>query len=304
MTDFTMHSHQPISCAHVESLASEWVDGTLAPDVRSRIEAHLDDCESCANLVADLAAIASEAHALPRLEPSRDLWAGIAARIETPVTVLEPRRVVAVSSSRWWKSAVAAAALVAVTAGVTWHLATRSVRDEVASTAAPAPAASSDATGTGSAPMPTGTTAPDSGPATLQEQPAQAAQPTTRVAAGTPRAASGARPAVGTGGRRPALAAAPAVVPVAAPLSAAAQAYDREIAGMRALVTERRKDLDPTTVRVLERNLEIIDQAIAESRAALVQDPASGLLAEQLTRAMKRKLELLRSAADLPARIS
>jgi hypothetical protein len=87
-------------------------------------------------------------------------------------------------------------------------------------------------------------------------------------------------------------------------LPPAAQAYDHEITAMRALVRERRGTLDSTTVRVLERNLQIIDQAIAESRAALAQDPASGLLAEQLTRAMRRKLELLRTVADLPARTS
>jgi hypothetical protein len=87
-------------------------------------------------------------------------------------------------------------------------------------------------------------------------------------------------------------------------LPRAARAYDREIEAMRAVVAARRESLDPVTVRVLERNLKIIDEAIAESRAALLQDPASGLLADQLTRSMRRKLDLLRTAADLPARIS
>lgn len=297
MTDFIMHSDQPLSCAHVESLASEWVDGALALETRAAIDAHLDACDACASLLADLAAIASEARALPRLAPSRDLWAGVAARIETPVAVLQPRRVSAAPRHQWWKAAVAAAALVAVTAGVTWRLATDSVQRETIAAGAQTPISAPGASATGSAPVLAPTTVPDSGPAAV-------AMPTpavTQVAARGSRTPSGARQAAATGGRR----SAPATsAVVAAPLPVAAQAYDREIAGMRMIITERRKDLDPTTVRVLERNLRIIDQAIAESRAALAQDPASGLLAEQLTRAMKRKLELLRTAADLPARIS
>ena len=144
------------------------------------------------------------------------------------------------------------------------------------------------------------TSAPDSGAASITS-PVQSSSPSTRVAT---RDGRGTRQAGTPVTRRDATPTAAATPVVAVALPPAAAAYDREIVAMRALITERRKDLDPVTVRVLERNLKIIDQAIAESRAALVQDPASGLLAEQLTRAMRRKLELLRTAADLPARIS
>lgn len=71
---------------------------------------------------------------------------------------------------------------------------------------------------------------------------------------------------------------------------------------MRSVLRERRGQLDSATVRVLERNLKLIDDAITESRAALARDPESGLLADELTRAMRRKLELLRTAAAMPAR--
>lgn len=291
MTDFLMNTDQPLSCAHVESLASEWVDGSLAPDVRAAVEAHLDGCESCANLIADVAAIASEARTLPRLEPSRDLWAGIEARIAAPVIALEPRRVTAAPSRRWWTTAAAAAALIAVTAGVTWRLTIDRARNEamvaIAGRSAPSPNAVVATPGTGSAPTLATATATDSGPRSIPSG--------VRVVRDDARGVRSVRRADATDS--------PAAERLA-PLPRAAQAYDHEIAGMRALVAERRDSLDPVTVRVLERNLRIIDQAIAESRAALAQDPKSGLLAEQLTRAMKRKLELLRTAADLPARIS
>ena len=299
MTDFTMHTDQPLSCARVESLASEWVDGALSPELRASIEAHLDGCESCSNLVADLAAIASEARALPRLEPSRDLWAGIEARIAAPVIALEPGRVTAAPPRRWWMQVAAAAALVAVTAGVTWRLTVDRARQDamaMASGNVPAPAPVAATPATGSAPSLATTTAPDSGPLGGA---LGGAQPGARVVRNEGRRAPIARDAVRRDTDRDERGPAPL-----APLPRAAQAYDHEIQAMRTLVAERRDSLDPVTVRVLERNLRIIDQAIAESRAALAQDPKSGLLAEQLTRAMRRKLELLRTAADLPARIS
>jgi hypothetical protein len=66
-------------------------------------------------------------------------------------------------------------------------------------------------------------------------------------------------------------------------------------------LAQRRTELDPKTIAVLEASLRVIDQAIAESRAALERDPASRFLNQQLTRTLDRKLELLRTAALLPA---
>lgn len=76
---------------------------------------------------------------------------------------------------------------------------------------------------------------------------------------------------------------------------------DREVATLQAIVDERRDQLDPRTVAVLEANLALIDRAIAESRAALEADPASRFLAAQVARAYQSKLTLLRGAARLPA---
>lgn len=54
-------------------------------------------------------------------------------------------------------------------------------------------------------------------------------------------------------------------------------------------------------MRVIEHNLAIIDAAIAQSRAALAKDPASGFLNDQLNSALDQKVELLRTVALLPA---
>ncbi len=85
-----------------------------------------------------------------------------------------------------------------------------------------------------------------------------------------------------------------------ASLNASVSQMDREIAALQAIVAERRSELEPQTVAVLEANLRLIDQAIAESRAALDADPASQFLTSQFTRAYTSKLTLLRDAATLP----
>jgi hypothetical protein len=77
--------------------------------------------------------------------------------------------------------------------------------------------------------------------------------------------------------------------------------YGKEIALLQKIVSQRKTQLDSSTVAIIERNLEIIDAAIEQSRAALARDPASMMLSEQLTHALDKKVELLRTAALLPA---
>ncbi len=78
--------------------------------------------------------------------------------------------------------------------------------------------------------------------------------------------------------------------------------YDQQISAMRQILDQRRDRLDPKTVAIIEKNLRVIDTAIAESRAALARDPANGFLAGQLDATLNTKLELLRTVAMLPAR--
>ena len=78
--------------------------------------------------------------------------------------------------------------------------------------------------------------------------------------------------------------------------------YEREIDGLRTIVRDRRSQLDPKTLAVIEKNLSVIDSAIAESRAALLKDSSSAFLVDQLDHALDTKLTLLRTVALLPAR--
>jgi hypothetical protein len=77
--------------------------------------------------------------------------------------------------------------------------------------------------------------------------------------------------------------------------------YGKEIEMLQRIVSQRKTQLDSSTIAIIEKNLQIIDAAIGQSRAALAKDPASMLLSGQLTRALDKKVELLRTAALLPA---
>jgi hypothetical protein len=200
-------------------------------------EAHRETCAECTTTWAELEAISAEARALPTLTPSRDLWDGIAARIDGAARATAPttagHRALARAERRWFSApalryAAAAALLVTVTAAVTWRIAT----DELV------PADPGEASGVGNV-----------------------------------RNASYESDFV---------------------------AMDLEIGALQVLLDERRTQLDPTTVAVLEQSMRLIDQAIAESRAALANDPASQFLAAQLARSYTTKLTLLRSTATMP----
>ena len=92
----------------------------------------------------------------------------------------------------------------------------------------------------------------------------------------------------------------PAVTP-AGGLGAAAPRYDAAVADLQRVLTAGRGTLDSSTVQVLERNLALIDRAIADAQRALAADPGNAYLNAHLARTMRQKLDLLRHAASLAA---
>lgn len=107
------------TCETFEAALPAWLDGTLAHDERERAERHRAGCAACAALVTDLEAIMTNARQLPDLEPSRDLWPDIEARIAPRVLELPARAATpapALPLRRW----LAAVALVTVSITGTW----------------------------------------------------------------------------------------------------------------------------------------------------------------------------------------
>jgi anti-sigma factor RsiW len=76
--------------------------------------------------------------------------------------------------------------------------------------------------------------------------------------------------------------------------------YEAPIRELQQALTQRRSQLDTSTVRVIEQSLTVIDAAIRQAKAALAKDPNNTYLNGHLQRAFDRKLDLLRQAATLP----
>jgi len=270
-----------MTCEEFDAALPDHLEGTLDERLHASVAKHLSECVRCASLVRDLDKIRKEAAALPDLVPSRDLWQGIEARIAAPVIPLtarpEPRR-------RFFAPAwmgVAAAALILITAGVTYTLTARSFETGTATVAQvtptrPAPAQPGSDTGV-TEPSPT----------------------TNQSEAGGTGARAGTTPSTAVASESSPRRSAPIARMVNQQVSE--DVYSREIAMLQKIVTDRRTQLDSSTVAIIERNLRIIDAAIAQSRAALANDPASRLLSDQLTHALDKKVELLRTAALLPS---
>jgi anti-sigma factor RsiW len=71
------------------------------------------------------------------------------------------------------------------------------------------------------------------------------------------------------------------------------------VAVLEQTLARNRSRLDTGTVRVIEKNLAIIDRAIRDAQSALAADPANAYLNQHLAQETRRKLELLRQAATL-----
>ena len=87
--------------------------------------------------------------------------------------------------------------------------------------------------------------------------------------------------------------------PPVAEVSFADAQYDAAVADLEKALTKGRSRLDPSTVAIVEQNLQIIDHAIAQARQALETDPANSYLSSHLVETRRKKLDLLRRAAAL-----
>ena len=89
------------------------------------------------------------------------------------------------------------------------------------------------------------------------------------------------------------------VASVVQELEAAAGHYDKAIRDLEQIARSDSGVLDPQLAGVLQKNLQVIDQAIGESRAALKAQPASQDAQESLFDAMRSKVVLLQQTVEL-----
>ncbi len=283
-TDIVHPTDATPDCTRFEAQCGGYMERNLDQVVQAWMTAHQSECASCAALVRELEAVVAESQALPGISPSRDLWSGIEARLDTTVIPISASATHTRIAGTVRTFAIAATMLVAVTSGITWRVASRGnvTASPLASPLAlpavvAATADSENAFGLPGASVEivsasSSTTSSASASASTSPAPTSrfATRRVSRDAARDDRDDTDAD-----------------VV------------YEREISALRHIVNERFVELDTVTVRELRRNLNIIDRAIGDSRQALARDPRSALLATQLDRVLETKLALLRRVALL-----
>jgi hypothetical protein len=291
MTD---QMNEAMNCDRFADGLADFLERDVPESARAEMEAHALSCGDCGPLLADLRRLRIDAANLPELAPSRDLWDGISARIETPVVELSGRNEGTTSVRRRLFSrevwlGLAAAGLVGITATVTHEVTKRSIAPATQTVAASRPSADTSPTATLYSPAAASASSAPSSAVASNSADAMAARnftrdsmkfaprPPVKVGAPSARLASNAKPS-------------------------AEETYDNEIAKLRAVLRSRRGDLDSTTVAVVDKNLKIIDDAISQCRLALQKDPASRYLMQSLNDALDSKVQLLRTAATLPPR--
>ena len=90
-----------------------------------------------------------------------------------------------------------------------------------------------------------------------------------------------------------------AVQSIADDLTTAERHYQSAIAKLEQVAKTNDGSIDPATAAILEKNLQVIDQAIAESRTALKAEPESAPARDSLFEALRQKVTVLQNTIAL-----
>jgi anti-sigma factor RsiW len=224
-----------MACPQYINSIHEAVDGTIGSIRRAELELHVDTCDACRALLADLRRIRDAAAALPALDPPDGAWLQIAGRLRHEGRVAPAPMAAAMRRSYGVWLAAAAAVILVVASTLLLLPRFRSTPD--------APQTASTAPGN----------APDSRTVESVQNQVDAAQ----------------------------------------------QQFEKAIADLEKVAKANQQALDPETSATIDRNLGIIDQAIAENRAAVSSEPTSVAARETLFQALRSKVTLLQDTISL-----
>lgn len=244
---------------------NDLVDGVLSPADESRARTHLDRCSECRARLDDLQATLREVATVAReIAPPEESWPLLRAEIDR-------RKLVTLE-----------------TAGP--EAAPTGARSELAPGSAAAPPSQR---------MPA---SPARTRTTMRWKLAAAAivlvAASSAVTAVVMRHGAGTTPAVATS-ITPTPRDLPPATTLPAAMTEAERGYLASVEELSAALEMARSQLAPATIAIVERNLALIDSAIAESREALAHDPGNRVLMAVLDGTYRQKLELLRRAAQL-----
>jgi hypothetical protein len=248
-----------MSCTEYNAALDEWVDGTLSPDARARLEGHFETCASCRALANDLRRLREAGRALPKVEPPPDGWLRLSAALDREQGAKAGARVLPMAPAQ--PAAAKQEPAAAKTAGLSLFASRRPLWAALAAAALVVLAVATTLLlyPTGNDTTTAGGDAVDAGHA----------------------------------------ADANLVQSIETELQLADQHYQNAIAGLEKVFREGEGTLDATTAAVLTRNLGILDQAVRESREALKAQQTSEVPQATLFEALRRKVELLKDTVSL-----
>jgi anti-sigma factor ChrR (cupin superfamily) len=223
-----------MACTRYLTSIQELVDGTLGPIRRADLESHLEACDDCRALKADLESIRDAAGALGELPVPDRAWLQIAGRLRQEGRIHDAEVVRRGRSGRYAILALAAGLIVAIGASLVLLM-------------------------PGARPQP---------PAVVAPAPGNPADPK-------------------------------AVEVVQNEVDQAQKQLETAIAHMEQITKANQQALDPKTAATLDKNLGIIDQAIAETRAAVKAEPTSVAARATLFEALKQKVNVLQDTIAL-----
>jgi hypothetical protein len=219
------------ACERYLNAIQELVDGTLGPIRRAELELHLESCDGCRALAADLREITRAARSLDLLEPPEQVWKSISGRLRADRAAAGPSRGLGRHRS---VALLAIAATLVLAVGASLFM----LR----------------------------------GPAILP--------PATTPQAGA--AASG-----------------------NAPPDDPVQSVEKELAAtetqfLRLIeASEASNSVDPKTTAAMQKNLQVMNEAINETRKALVADPQNAPAKSSLYEVLKQKIQFLQETIAL-----
>ena len=221
------------ACERYLNAIHELVDGTLGPIRRAELELHLESCDGCRALAADLREIARTARSLDVLGPPEHVWKSIAGRLRADRGAGEPARALGRHRS---VALLAIAATLVLAVGASLFMLRRPAT-------APPPATTAQAPG-------------DTGPGNApSENPVQSVE----------RA-----------------------------LAATETEFQRLVEASEASYT-----VDPKTAAAMQRNLQVMNEAINESRKALDANPQNAPARSSLYEVLKQKIQFLQETIAL-----
>ena len=221
-----------MACPQYLNSIHEAVDGTIGSIRRAELELHVDTCDACRALLADLQRIHDAGANLPVLDPPDGAWLQIAGRLRQEGRVAAPASAATPRSYGVWLAA-AAAVILAVASAV---LVIPRFTGRPAAPAVSAPGNAADAKTV----------------ETVQNE-----------------------------------------------VDAAQQKFESAIAELEKVAKANQQALDPDTSATIDKSLGIIDQAIAENRAAVSAEPANVAARETLFQALRSKVALLQDTITL-----